>query len=652
VICERTQAALSAQMDGEHVGARQREVAAAHVATCAACTRFAEGSGRISTAVRIRLAEPVPDLVEPIMVAVAKERAPSIDVRPFMRHARSEVSPSGRRRRRFAPPRGLVAAALAGAIVGSVLVGGPWQRPSSGPIAAAAVARDIRDAAGSVDSFQGTYTIREEGLAPDVPRRTLTMDVAFLAPQRFRLDIRDETSYPNLSWTPTNLTWIQDVASTYSSGPSGCPADLVSHGCPPTRAATREISRFSAAAPLPADLILPLATFGSTRGLHVAGEGQVDGHETVRVDLSFARAAPLFPFLAMGGTWRPFFGDDRVELWLDATTWFPVRSVVYPSAHPDRRAWEMRFGRTPESPDTPILQVDAISISTTPPDGSLFSIPGAAAPSSSSLSGLSAALGYRPLAPAAPGDLHLATAITPSPATPATPRSLLLYSDGLDYLRLGEQPDWHGRVPFGPVDATAQRVAVGSGVGYYEPAGDQLGRRLAIHGTGTDVYVETNLPRSRLLSIASSIPLRGRPFPADWQVDSSSGLRVRRVTPDRAASIAGLSLPPTLPRGYLAASAEVGSARGRAMSATFHLRQRESDTAGGPVTLHVELDAALPPASSDDQVRVRLGSLVARWTPGRSELEWVEGGSYRSLEGAVDLRVLAALARSIVGGVP
>jgi hypothetical protein len=214
---------------------------------------------------------------------------------------------------------------------------------------------------------------------------------------------------------------------------------------------------------------------------------------------------------------------------------------------------------------------------------------------------------------------------------------------------VGEQRDWRGGVPFGPVDATAQRVAVGTGVAYYEPAGDQLGRRLAIHGAGTDLYLETNLPRSRLISIASSMPLRGRPFPAGWQLDSSGGLRIERVTPDRAASIAGLVLPATLPDGYLIASAEIATARGQAASVTFHLRQRESDTAGAPLTLHVELGAALPAASSDDQVRVRLGSLVARWTPGRSQLEWVQGGSDRSLDGPVDLRVLAALARSISG---
>ena len=644
--CERTQAALSAAMDGEAVTGRQRELAAAHVATCATCAAFAERTGRIRTAVRIRPAEPVPDLVEPIMRSIALERSRSTGRRPPRRRG---AAPPRRRRGWMLRPTGLIAATVAGALVGSVLVGGPWQRPASGPVAAAAVARSVRRSAPGVESFRGTYAIRETGLAPAVPDRTLMMDVAFLEPQRFRLEVHDETPYPDASWTPTNLTWIQDVASTYSSGPSGCPADLVSQGCPRTRATVTKISRFSATAPLPADLVLPLATFGSTRGLRVEGEEDIDGHRTVRVELSFERASPLFPFLRMGGTWRPIFAEDRVLLWLDATTWFPVRMQVFPSPGPARRAWEMRFGRATESPDAPILEVDALSTSTVPPDASLFTFPGSPVRASSSLADLSDHLGYRPVTPQAPGDLRLATAIAPNPATPATPRSLLLYADGLDYLRVGERPDWRRRAPFGPVDATAQRVAVGGGVAYYEPAGDQLGRRVAIHGSATDLYVETNLSRSRLLLIASSIPLRGRPFPHDWQVDSSGKLRVERAIPRRAAAIAGITLPSSLPEGYVVASAEVQRVGGRPESATFHFRQRESDAAGGPVTLHVALRAALPPASGG-QLRVRLGSLLARWTPARSELEWTQAGSYRSLVGPVGLRVLAALARSVAGG--
>jgi hypothetical protein len=642
VICERAQAIVSAAMDGDHVSGRHVEAAEAHVALCGDCRRFARSAVRARTAVRIRSAESVPDLVEPIMASVARERMPLASPR----HARSAASkaPSGRW-------ASVVAAAIAGLLVGSVVVGGPWQRPVNRPIAAAAVARGIRAEARTLDSLQATFSIHETGLAPDVPERTLRMDVAFLAPQRFRLDVEDLTSYPSGSWTPTDLTSIQNLAAAYLSGPSGCPGDLGPAVCPPTRSTTTRVSSFSASAPLPGDLVLPLATFGSTRGLHVVGQEPIDGHDAVRVELSFGRATPLFPFLRMGGTWRPFYDGDRVVLWLDAGTWFPLRYEVFASSDPARRAWEMRFGLASESSEAPILDVRAESMSYEAPVASLFRIPGGSTPASWPLAELPDHVGYLPATPTAPGSLQLASALAPSVSAKATPRSVLVYSDGLDYLRLGERPDWTGPGPFGPLDASAQRVAVpGGGVAFYEPAGEGLGRRLAIHASGTNVYLETNLTRSRLLAIAASIPLRGRALPSGWRVESTPGLTVRHTDPGAAAAAVGLTLPlGVLPQGYVVTSAEIASAQGALVGVTFHLRQRDSDAAGAPLSMHVEPGSTLPPASGSDQLEVSIGSLAARWTAGSSLLEWNEGGTYRSLQGPVDVGVLIAVAAAISG---
>ncbi len=228
--------------------------------------------------------------------------------------------------------------------------------------------RNVRNAAPALQAFQGTYTIREFGLSPEVPERLLEMDVAFLSPQRFRLDVDDRTNYPSSSWTPTDLHFIEDVTSSFTSGPSGCPGDLPEGVCPRTRATTTRLSEYSAAAPLPADLVLPLATFGSSRGFQVLDGERIDGRDAVRLGLSFERAAPMFPFLRIGGTWRPFFDQDRVLLWLDATSWLPLRMVVYPSRSPERREWELRYGRAVESPDAPILDVRMESMSEAPPD--------------------------------------------------------------------------------------------------------------------------------------------------------------------------------------------------------------------------------------------------------------------------------------------
>jgi hypothetical protein len=643
---------LSARMDGEHVPARQAEAAAAHVAGCAACRAFADGAARIRRSVRIRAAESVPDLVEPIMAAVATQRGP-VARAPAVRAAPRAVRlgahrPRHRRPWTLAPA---AAAALAGLVLGSVLVGGPWQRPADRPVAAAAVVRGIRAAAPTVDAFRARYRIVETGFSSEVPRRTLDMDLAYLAPQRFRLEVHDRTAYPDRSWTPTDLLFVEDLSSTYTSGPSGCPGDLAPGVCPPTRATVTRVTRYSAAAPLPADLVLPIATFGSARGVRVTGTERLDGREVVQVRLSFARAAPLFPFLRVGGEWRPFFDRDRVELWLDATTWVPVRWTVFPSADPERRAWELRFGLPIEPRAQPIMDVRLVSVATTPPDPGLFTIPGAPVGGGPNLAELPGTIGYLPASPSDADGLRLASVVLPRRGSGATPRSVLVYAEGLDYVRIGERVDWTGPGPFGPIDPLAQRIRLpGDGIGYYEPAGEGFGRRLSIHGSARDLYLETNLPRARLLAIASSIPVEGLPLPRSWRVESAAGVRVVRVPVAEAITRAGL--PPTvfdgLPDGYVAASAELANVSSGLTGATFHLRQRDTDTAGPPLVFHAEPGTGLPPPSSAEQSRISFAGLTGRWTPGRSLLEWTEGSGYRSLQGDVGLAGLLSMAGTIV----
>jgi hypothetical protein len=65
------------------------------------------------------------------------------------------------------------------------------------------------------------------------------------------------------------------------------------------------------------------------------------------------------------------------------------------------------------------------------------------------------------------------------------------------------------------------------------------------------------------------------------------------------------------------------------------------------LTLHVERDTGLPLSSSSEQGLISFAGLEARWTPSRSELEWVDGGVYHSLQGVTDLRSLIEVARAI-----
>ncbi len=637
--CERAQRALCEQMDGEHLPARLADAAEAHLASCSTCRAFASGSARARTLVRIRPAEPVPDLIDPIMSAVVRDHG---------RHVRGAKGLPVRWGRRS---RVSIAAAIAiGMFAGSLAVGGPWQEENDGSVASAAtIVRDVQQVAPTIDAYRAVFTIDERGLAPDVPERHLELRVAFLAPQRFRMDLRDLTTYPSAAWTPTDVTFVQTATTTFRRGPTGCPSDLAPGVCPPTRANTTDRSDPSTGQQTSAaDLVLPLATLSSAEGLHVIGTTVVDGHDAVEMRMTFTRAQALLPFLNLGGTWRPFYARDRVDVWLDAASWAPLRISVFPSRDPDRRAWELRFGRPTERPSDRILDVRRTSAEGAPAQG-LFRIPGNASDPSVPLSSLPARVGYLPLTPTAPGDLALSSAVAEPAVDPVGARSLLLYSRGLSYVRLGERPGWHGPGLFGPVDDTAQQVTIAAGVGYYEPASGGVGRRLAIHGAGTDVYLESNLPRDRLFALAASLPVVGEPLPRAWRTQEAAGLRVRRVPLSIAIerSPVPLALPTTLPAGYAIASAELESVGGRTVGVTIMFRQNETDAAGGPLTLHVEAANELPAAASSIQGRVLVAGVSGRWTPSSGRLEWVSDGVYRSLQGATTLRMLLTIAGSI-----
>lgn len=490
--CALAQLELSARMDGEHLEARTSAAIDDHVAGCVRCRSFAANAARVRASVRIRAAEPVPDLVGRIVDELEVIEPGALGPR-VTRHARG-----GRSRRAVS----VAAALVAGAVIGSVLVGGPFRGGDQRAISATAVVHGVREASPSLESFQGTYEVVERGFSPEVMLRRLDVHLAFLAPQRFRLDVIDRTSYPSAGFVPTDLTYIQDLAATYRSGPTGCPPGLADDVCPVAR------TTVTSGAPL-ADLMMPVHMFGSADGVRVLGESATGDHELVTLELTFARAASLFPFLTPSEAWRPFFPGDRVELALDADSWLPRRISVFPAATDERRAWELRFGRVAEDPSIAILEVEATSSSTEAPDASLFEIAGS--PAALSVAELAERIGYRPATPAFTGELELAAAIEPSP-NPRLPRSMLVYTDGLDYLRLGERPAGTGAGTFGSLGPRSVPIVLPDGrVATYAPAAGPHGRRLAIRADDTTLMLESNLPARALAAIAASIPIAGSP---------------------------------------------------------------------------------------------------------------------------------------------
>ncbi len=657
--CDRVQAALSERMDGERLSPRIETAVEEHVAGCSLCAAFEAGARRLRDAARFQVAAAVPDLVEPIMAAVAEERArrpaPLRPIRLRPRPARLRPRPPAwpRLARQLAPA---VAALVVGAVTGSLSVGGPWQRPESGTVAAASVVRGVAAAASRLDAYHARFAITESHLAPEVPVRELGLNVWFRAPQRFRMDVADHTQYPTSAWTPTDLSLVVNASSWYSAGPSPCPSSPPS--CPPRRSIVRRRVAFSASAPAPTDVVLPIATLADASGLEVIGRTEVMGRDAIEVALPFERATPLFPFLRLGGSWRPFFPEDRVLLWLDAESWFPLRYRVYPARDPDRRDWELRFGLPVEPPRQEVFEVTALSIDERAPSPDIFAIPEGGrsnadvALSLPSLAEASEATGFEPVTPARVAGLDLTRVVLPPPDTGPADETLITYSQGLSWLTLGETRGWTAPALYGGVGPDAERISLANGgVAYYEPATDERGRRLSIHANGTDLYIETNLTRRELVDVAGSLPVVGEPIPEDWRVRRSVDGVTERVSLDEGLAALGLAaeVPPEggLPPGYAFASAELIRIESTT-SLNLYYQQLQADLGDGPIRLHLEAGAELPPASSAVQAAVEVRGRQGRWTPDRHQLEWVEDGVYYSLDApGLELVDLLAVAESM-----
>jgi outer membrane lipoprotein-sorting protein len=655
---DRAERLISERLDGERLSPRATAALERHLETCAECRAFERGAYRLREAARFEVAPAIPDLVEQIMTSVEAESRPAgiRVVRPMRLPRRRPLIP------RLAPA---IAAVLVGMLAGSLVVGGPWR--DGGPVRTTALAAEdvtngVTAAAASLDAYEARFEIVERNLSPDVPLRELRMRVWFRAPERFRLDVADRTDYPGRA-TPTNLQLIVNGDSAYSSGPAPCP----SRTCPPRETSVRNRAPFSSHAPAPTDLVLPLVALAEPESFEVLRLGRALGRDAILVEAPFERVSSLFPFLSMGGDWRPFFANDRVRIWLDPETWFPLRWRVFPAGGPARDEWERRFGLEDEGARHAIFDVVAQRVRLRTPASDVFTIPSTRnvenqRARSVTLEEVPRKAGFEPVAPSKLGGLDLyRVAILPEAVSDE--QTVVTYAVGLSFFKIGETRSWTTDAPFGLTDVRAEEVLLeGGSVAYYEPATETQGRRLSIHAAGTDLYVETNLPRERLLDAAASLPVTGLEMPDEWRVRQIGGALVERVSlvEAEAAVPFDIALPERLPAAFILASIELVDVEGD-VGVTLYFRDAEVDVGAGMFRLHLAAARDLPPANSAHQSTVRIGEVEGRWTPRRSQLEWVVDGVYHSLDmpgeslgagdqGGLRFEDLVAIATSIQAG--
>ena len=662
--CDQVERALSASMD-EPLGRPVPPSVRAHADTCPRCRAFESSSWRIRKTVRFEAAPPVPDLAPAIMEGITAERARTLG-RPLRTRARRRLVSAWRPDRSQSSLRRVVAVGLAaGVLVGFLVTGGLPRSGQETAALAAQIPQRLVAAAVGLRGYRATFDVVERHWAPAVPVRTFVAHVAFRAPESFRVVVRDTTPYPPGSWTRNDLSLVTNGRSWVATGAEPCP-DGVPPPCAGGPVAVQRVGHrppFDQSTAMPTDVIVPMTVLAAADRVHVLGPGDVAGRDAVAIDLAYQDATPLFDYLRFLGAWRPFFPQDRVVVWLDRATWFPLSYEVLPAPGPERARWAEQVGVGKERPGHPVFRATVRHgrFSTAPPPRSEFAPLSARLPESVGRPSLldegfvtsSSPPGGQPTNTPIPG---FTAGLRPGrfgelPRTPLRPyrEAVASYVNGLAWITVARVSGWNERRPFG-VGPFAQPMALAGGrPALYEPATSASARRMAIHTPDGEILVSTNLPLADLRRVASSLPVQALPEPVAWRIRPWAGGHVEDgLSPGDALTRAGFRalVPSWLPPGYRSAAAEVvRTSRVRGVTLVFRRPAAELDGVG--LRLYQARGQSMPPPAGEEQA-VSVGSVTGRWSPEDHQVEWVSDGVYRSLTGpAFELSTLLRVADSL-----
>jgi hypothetical protein len=667
VRCETAQRAVGEAMDDPAVSLATS--VEHHTASCPICSRFEAGSWRLRELTRFEVAPPVPDMVPTIMATVQDEVAdrllgwapmpkPALPVR-IRRRTRAVLRVARGATAWGLRQRAALTALVIGLVVGLVVSTGvlaPVRRVDQAALATE-IPHNLTAAATELAGYRATFDVTERDWNPKVPLRTFQVDLAYRAPERVRVQVKDTTRYPSLEWPRNDLSLVSDGTTWRMRGPDPCPAAALP-ACPQATPVDRSIVRrspFDPGTPLPTDVILPLTVLAPLDRVSVLGTDHVAGRDAIDVQMAYQDATPLFDSVRFLGSWRPFFPQDVVVVALDLDTWFPLSYRVFPASGPDRAAWSDRMGLPDESPDTPVFEATTVSLSTSLPPPSLFAAqrgPQAVdehfveLPRPGALVGAACSASADPVQPCDRGGLapyrfgHF-------PRTPGRPydETVLAYARGLSWLTVTRVVGWDRLDPYG-VGPFAERVDLprGKGLGLYEPASADQPRRVSVHTEQGEFLLASNLPRERLLNVAASLPVTGLGLPKRWRVHEWAGGVVRMGV---AKADFALLDPTYLPPGYRRAAAQTVTV-GEVTGVSVAYRRPGAELDGVGLLLYQAKGGEMPPPDSPDVEAVTVRKVQGRWSADDHLLEWVEGGVYRSVGGpSFDLATLLRVAEGL-----
>ena len=593
--CDDVRIEISARLDDE-VDAGTAAAIDAHLAGCAACREYEDSLRSMKRAVALQAAPAVPDITAAVMTRVHRTIA-----------------------ERTAERRSLLRTAVAAALITLLVFAGavvPWRASTDDVARASEIARAVRGAATEIGSYHATFTVVERGWHPLVPKRLMEAEVWFEAPERLRMEITDRTDYPGPGWPTNDATLVAGPQRWLVEETASCPTGALP-GCevspyPEVRAFDRR-QPFDGSTVLPTDLILPLETLADDAGLRVVGRDAIDGRSAHHVVLEMWQARPLIESLQVAGRWRPFPAGARVDLWLDAETWFPVRFTV-------------ASGKGE-------LVVEATSFD---PSGAID--PSLLEPSEST-GATNGGFQDAPVSTALPA--HLAGLEPYRSGVTRDGQQISTFAAGMTWLKVLVDDDTAPTIS----TFSSELIELGDGFGYIEPSEDALRRSIEILGPEERVRIESNLPRDELIRVAASVPIEGRSI---TRLRTPTGTVIERVDRDDLATFGYARVPGYLPSGFQFSSAFVSRTAGENEQLTIFYRRPEGSAVMDEIRLiHAPSTEVLPP-SSENLVTISADGFRARWAPARSELEWLDGDVYRAVSvPAFDPETATRIARSL-----
>jgi Putative zinc-finger len=600
--CDRMRTDISARLDGE-LDQPSSLAVEDHLASCASCRAYERDLRRVRRALRVQSAEAVPDLTDSIMSQIRSEQPRIVRRREWRSGARIAA----------------VAAVVAALVVLATSLPFSERQPQSAN--ASEIIEQVRTAAQDLSTYRASFSIVERGLPAQVDQRRFSAQVSFQAPERFRLKVRDLTTYPDPRWPANDVDLIAGPRRWWIEQPHTCPVEVLLE-CPvPQGTSERTVvarQPFDGTSTLPTDIIVPLETLASSGNFEVLERGRVAGRQTIRVQMPFKEALPLVTALQPAGLWRSFHPLDPVDIWLDEQTWFPLRFEVRAGTARGRSSWA-KMEDYDDRAGAILLKVRARRFARDPLDRRIFSAPVDGTVRSGEFDD-SDEPGKRWLQPR-----YVAGLDPHRSGRTGGNRSVMSWSSGMTWLKVT------GTTSSGPVlPASAEEVRLDNGGwAYYQPATETLKRRVEVNAGDRHLYLESNLSRAELLAVASSLEMSGEQLPRN--IARTKNSIVRRLDIETVSGIDFVKEPTELPDGYRPSAAVLSKSKASGKSITIYYRGLEAEYDGDGIRVaHSPSIKTIVPTSETSQL-YDLDGVEARWLLDRGQLEWIDDGVYRSV---------------------